>query len=183
MTRPEDTSKFIAYVLRHAPESIGLRLDAQGWAGIDALVAGAVAAGRVLTAAEVAQVVDSGTKKRYELSADGLRIRALQGHSTPQVNRSFEPVEPPPILFHGTAKRFLESIRVRGLLPGSRQHVHLSADEATAVQVGQRHGKAHVLKVEAGRMQALGHVFHRAENGVWLTAAVPPEFLLLLPPG
>jgi len=32
-------------------------------------------------------------------------------------------------------------------------------------------------------MQALGHVFHRAENGVWLTAAVPPEFLLLLPPG
>lgn len=183
MTTSEGTSKFIAYVLRHAPESIGLKLDAQGWAGIEALVAGAVAAGRELTAADVLQAVDSGTKKRYELSADGLSIRALQGHSTPQVSRSFEAIEPPALLFHGAATRFLVSIRAQGLLPGSRQHVHLSADEATAVQVGQRHGKVHVLKVESGRMHALGHVFHLAENGVWLTAAVPPEFLLLLPPG
>lgn len=179
---PEDASKFIAYILRHAPESIGLRLDAPGWAGIEALVAGAVAAGRDLTTADVLQAVASGAKKRYELSADGLSIRALQGHSTPQVSRSFEAIAPPPLLFHGTATRFLASIRAQGLLPGSRQHVHLSADEATAVLVGQRHGKAHVLRVDAGRMHAAGHVFHRAENGVWLTAAVPPEFLFL-PPG
>ncbi|SOD23498.1 putative RNA 2'-phosphotransferase [Variovorax sp. YR752] len=174
---PEDASKFIAYVLRHAPESIGLRLDMQGWAGIDALVMGAVAGGRDLTAADVLRVVDSGSKKRYELSPDGQRIRALQGHSTAQVSRSFETVVPPALLFHGTATRFLNAIREQGLLPGSRQHVHLSADEATAVQVGQRHGRAHVLKVDAGRMHALGHAFHRAENGVWLTGAVPPEFL------
>lgn len=175
---PEDVSKFIAYVLRHAPESIGLRLDAQGWAGIEALVAGAAAAGRDLTTADVVRAVNSGEKKRYELSTDGQHIRALQGHSTPQVSRSFEAVVPPSLLFHGTATRFLAAIREQGLLPGSRQHVHLSADETTAVQVGQRHGKAHVLKVDAGRMHSLGRVFHRAENGVWLTAAVPPEFLL-----
>ncbi len=174
---PEDTSKFIAYVLRHAPESVGLRLDTQGWASIDALVAGAAAAGRDLARADVLLAIDSGGKKRYELSADGQRIRAMQGHSTPQVSRSFEAVVPPAVLFHGTATRFLEAIRAQGLKPGSRQHVHLSADQATAVQVGQRHGKAHVLQVDAGRMHALGHAFHRAENGVWLTDAVPPEFL------
>jgi len=178
---PESASKFIAYVLRHAPESVGLRLDAEGWADIDALVAGAAAGGRDLARADVVQAVDSGTKKRYELSADGRRIRALQGHSTQQVSRGFEALAPPALLFHGTATRFLDAIRAHGLLPGARQHVHLSADEATAVQVGRRHGKAHVLVVDAGRMHALGHVFHRAENGVWLTAAVPPEFLLLLP--
>jgi putative RNA 2'-phosphotransferase len=174
---PEDTSKFMAYVLRHAPQSIGLRLDAEGWVDIDALVAGAVAEGRDMARADVVHAVDAGAKKRYELSADGQRIRALQGHSTPQVSRSFEAMTPPALLFHGTATRFLEAIRVQGLRPGSRQHVHLSADEATAVQVGQRHGKAHVLRVDAGRMHAMGHAFHRAENGVWLTAAVPPEFL------
>ncbi|NVM92576.1 putative RNA 2'-phosphotransferase [Variovorax sp. SG517] len=174
---PEDASKFIAYVLRHAPESVGLQLDAQGWADVAALVAGAAAAGRDLMTADVLQAVDSGAKKRFELSADRLRIRALQGHSTPQVSRSFEAIVPPPQLFHGTATRFLTSIRVQGLLPGARQHVHLSVDEATAVLVGRRHGKAHVLRVDAGRMHALGHVFHRAENGVWLTVAVPPEFL------
>lgn len=174
---PEDASKFIAYVLRHAPESIGLALDAEGWADIDALVAGAVASGRGLTRPDVVHATVSGAKKRYELSGDGQRIRALQGHSTPQVQRSFEPVVPPARLFHGTATRFLDAIRAQGLLPGTRQHVHLSADEATAVQVGQRHGKAHVLWVDAGRMHAMGHAFHRAENGVWLTQAVPPEFL------
>ena len=174
---PEDASKFIAYVLRHAPESIGLRLDAEGWADIDALVAGAVAAGRVLMRSDVVAAVDAGTKKRYALSADGQRIRALQGHSTPQVRRSFEALAPPALLFHGTATRFLDAIRAQGLKPGSRQHVHLSVDEATAVQVGQRHGKSHVLRVDAAGMHARGHAFHRAENGVWLTDAVPPEFL------
>ncbi|BEP37602.1 RNA 2'-phosphotransferase [Variovorax sp. V59] len=174
---PEDVSKFIAYVLRHAPESIGLRLDAEGWADIDALVTGSTTAGRDLTRPEVMQAATSGAKKRYELSDDGQRIRALQGHSTPQVSRSFDVLVPPAQLFHGTATRFLAVIREQGLVPGSRQHVHLSADEATAFQVGSRHGKAHVLRVDSGRMHALGHAFHRAENGVWLTETVPPEFL------
>lgn len=173
---PQDASKFIAYVLRHAPESIGLQLDAEGWADIDALVAGAIAGGRSLARADVVGAVTLGEKTRYELSGDGLRIRALQGHSTPQVKRSFDAVEPPARLFHGTATRFLDAIRVQGLRPGARQHVHLSADVDTAVRVGQRHGRAHVLVVDAGRMHALGHAFHLAENGVWLTEAVPPEF-------
>lgn len=179
---PEDASKFIAYVLRHAPESIGLRLDAEGWADIDALVAGAIANGRSLTRQGVVGAVTSAEKTRYELSGDGLRIRALQGHSTPQVKRSFDAVEPPAQLFHGTATRFLDAIRVQGLRPGSRQHVHLSADAVTAVRVGQRHGRAHVLVVDAERMHAIGHAFHLAENGVWLTNAVPPEFLSEIEP-
>jgi putative RNA 2'-phosphotransferase len=33
------TSKFLSLVLRHQPESIGLALDANGWADIDALIA------------------------------------------------------------------------------------------------------------------------------------------------
>ena len=156
---PEDVSKFIAYVLRHAPESVGLRLDAEGWADIDALVAGAVAGGRRLTRPDVVLASTSGAKKRYELSGDGQRIRALQGHSTPQVSRSFEAVVPPDRLFHGTATRFLDAIRAQGLLPGTRQHVHLSADEATAVLVGQRHGVepdvlVDVLNASSGRNNA-----------------------------
>jgi putative RNA 2'-phosphotransferase len=34
-----------------------------------------------------------------------------------------------------------------------------------------------VLEVRAGDMAESGHVFHRSENGVWLTAAVPAAFL------
>ena len=30
-----DTSKFLSYVLRHAPESIDLQLDSDGWGDVD----------------------------------------------------------------------------------------------------------------------------------------------------
>lgn len=73
--------------------------------------------------------------------------------------------------------RFLDAILTEGLRPGERHHVHLSEDTATATSVGQRYGKPVVLKVEALRMHQQGFVFFQAENGVWLTDQVPPEFL------
>ena len=35
-----ETSKFIALILRHKPEAIGITLDEHGWANVDELVAG-----------------------------------------------------------------------------------------------------------------------------------------------
>jgi putative RNA 2'-phosphotransferase len=40
-----------------------------------------------------------------------------------------------------------------------------------------RYGVPVVLVVDAARMHAQGFVFHQAENGLWLTASVPPAFL------
>jgi putative RNA 2'-phosphotransferase len=65
----------------------------------------------------------------------------------------------------------------QGLKPQSRQQVHLSLDEATALTVGRRHGKAIVLRVDAAAMHRAGHLFYVADNSVWLTDHVPPEFL------
>lgn len=172
-----EASKFLSYVLRHEPQAIGLCLDSEGWGSLDAVIAGATQQGCVLTRELVEQVVATSDKKRFELAADGQRIRAVQGHSTRSVDREFEPKQPPDILFHGTAARFLESIRSEGLKPGSRHYVHLSADEQTARAVGQRYGSPVVLTVEAGRMHAQGFVFHQAENGVWLVSNVPAEQL------
>jgi putative RNA 2'-phosphotransferase len=53
----------------------------------------------------------------------------------------------------------------------------LSAERDTALRVGQRRGRPVVLVVEAGRMHNDGRVFFRSENGVWLTEAVPSEYL------
>jgi putative RNA 2'-phosphotransferase len=122
-------------------------------------------------------VVDTSDKKRFAISPDGARIRAVQGHSTAEVAIAYEPMEPPEQLFHGTAIRFLASIRVEGLVAGSRHHVHLSPDAETATAVGRRHGQPAVLTVAAGSMHRQGFVFYRADNGVWLTKAVPPAFL------
>jgi putative RNA 2'-phosphotransferase len=169
-------SKFLSYVLRHGPDSIGLSLDASGWASVDELLARCAAAGKGIGRETLMNIVETDSKKRYTLSPDGLRIRAAQGHSI-VVDLAIEPAAPPGRLFHGTARRFLESIRREGLKPRSRRQVHLSADEVTARSVGQRHGSPVVLAVAAGEMQDRGYRFFRADNGVWLTDAVPPEFL------
>lgn len=171
------TSKFLSLVLRHKPEAIGLTLDDQGWAIVDELLALASQNGRPLTREGIARVVADNDKRRFALSPDGMKIRANQGHSV-AIDPGLSPVAPPDLLFHGTATRFLDAIRAQGLTPGSRLHVHLSADEATAVKVGQRHGRPTALTVRAGAMHAEGTVFYRSENGVWLTERVPAEYLV-----
>ena len=177
MSRLVQASKFLSFVLRHQPEAIGLALDAEGWGSVDELTAGAARQGRQLSRELIEQVVATNDKKRFELSADGRRIRAVQGHSTHVVQRQLEPMQPPDVLFHGTASRFVAAISREGLKPGSRHYVHLSANEQTARAVGLRYGLPEVLVVDAARMHAQGFVFHQAENGVWLTARVPPAFL------
>jgi len=173
---PIQLSKFLSFVLRHRPEAISLKLDAQGWAVIDDLIAKAGAAGTQLGRDELLHVVETSDKKRFSLSSDGLRIRAAQGHSV-SVELGLAPQAPPAVLYHGTASRFVEGIVAEGLKPQSRQKVHLSLDEITARQVGQRHGKPVIFKVDAARMHAQGFEFFVADNGVWLTDHVPSEFL------
>jgi len=172
-----DISKYLSYVLRHEPHAIGLTLDHEGWAEVDALIAGAQHAGKTLDLELIQAVVAGSDKKRFAISDDGLRIRAVQGHSTDTVAIQREAEVPPEFLYHGTATRFLDSILAEGLRPGERHHVHLSEDIPTAAAVGQRYGKPVVLKIEALRMHQQGFKFFQADNGVWLTELVPSVFL------
>ena len=169
-------SKFLSLVLRHEPERIGIALDANGWVAVDDLLAAAARTGKPISREQLDLVVATNDKKRFAFSPDGARIRASQGHSV-EVDLGLPPVVPPERLFHGTATRFLETIRAEGLRPQSRQHVHLSPDKETAVKVGQRHGKPVVLVVLAGAMHRDGNVFYRSDNRVWLTEAVPARYL------
>jgi putative RNA 2'-phosphotransferase len=172
-----NTSKFLSLILRHAPEKIGLALDTQGWADIGQLLAQAASHGRRLSREQLDDVVARDSKTRYAISDDGMRIRASQGHSLAAVDIDLPPATPPAMLYHGTASRFVDAIRAGGLLPGARNHVHLSSNHETAGAVGLRHGKPVVLAVDAAAMQAQGHVFYVSANGVWLTQAVPEGFI------
>jgi putative RNA 2'-phosphotransferase len=171
-------SKFLSFVLRHEPEAIGLTLDAEGWVAVEELLAAAARHGHSVTRGQLEEVVATNDKRRFSFSPDGRLIRANQGHSV-EVDLGLAPVEPPELLYHGTVERFLDSIREKGLLRGNRHHVHLSADRETAARVGQRRGRPVVLVVDSGRMHRAGHRFFRSENGVWLTEAVPADFLRL----
>lgn len=159
----------LSYLLRHAPHEAGVALELGGWVPLAPLLAHLG-----VTQEQVERVVALSDKRRFALA--GTRIRANQGHSVP-VDLELAPASPPAELYHGTTGGALPAIREQGLRAMSRHHVHLSPDRETARRVGARRGPPVVLTVEAGAMHAAGHVFYLSENGVWLTDAVPPDFI------
>jgi putative RNA 2'-phosphotransferase len=170
-------SRRMSLVLRHRPETAGLTLDANGWVPVGELL---TALG--ITRAELDLVVAHNDKSRFAVQTgpDGVeRIRASQGHSRRvAVDLDLPAATPPAELFHGTPRANLEAILRDGLRPRSRHHVHLSMDLPTAVTVGRRRSPdVVVFSVATGAMVAEGHVFHRSDNGVWLTAVVPSQHL------
>jgi len=91
----------------------------------------------------------------------------------------YQATTPPEVLYHGTAKRYVERIFSTGLEKRNRHHVHLSADRQTATTVGKRHGLPVILEIRAKAMSESGHSFYLSENGVWLTDHVPVQYLKL----
>ena len=164
-------SKFLSLVLRHKPEKIGIKLDEHGWAKVPEILMG-----MNLTMEDLEHIVDTDEKRRYSFNDGKTLIRANQGHSIP-VDLELEPQEPPEALYHGTVGQFLGAIRREGLQRQSRQYVHLSQDVETAAKVGSRRGKPVVLKIDSAGMHRDGYVFYRSANGVWLTDAVPPQYI------
>jgi len=168
-------SKLLSLVLRHRPELIGITLDGAGWASVPDLLDALRRFGEPLSREELTRLVETSDKKRFALDPETDRIRANQGHSV-AVDLALTAVEPPPVLYHGTALRFLESIQRQGLLKGERHQVHLHADRKLATAVGGRHGKPVILIVDAAALHKDGATFYVTDNGVWLTETVPPAY-------
>lgn len=174
-------SKFLSLLLRHKPETIGISLDSEGWTDIDILLQKAEETGNEFTQEQLLFVVENNDKKRFEISDDGKSIRAVQGHSNKAVSRNYTSKIPPDILYHGTIANFLPAIIKEGLTAQNRHHVHLSQDIDTAKKVGGRRGKPVVLMINSKQMYQDGFEFFQAENGVWLTLAVLPQYLEQIP--
>lgn len=171
-----ELGRFLSLLLRHRPEAAGIVLDSNGYADVEELLAGVNRTGRKIDRETLNRIVKENDKKRYHYNADGTKIRASQGHSLP-VNLSMTAKKPPDILYHGTAARFLDSIREKGIVKQTRQYVHLSETVETAKKVGRRHGVPVVLAVDACRMAQDGFPFFLSENGVWLCDFVPWRYI------
>lgn len=170
-----NTGKFIALILRHKPEVIGIHLDEHGWANVDELIAG-IAKTQEFNLEMLEEIVRTDNKQRYSFNDDKTKIRANQGHSIP-VDVELEQKTPPDVLWHGTGEKYVSSIEAEGLIPKTRLYVHLSSDLDTAIKVGSRHGKPVVYEVAAKKMQTDGYTFFQSVNGVWLTKQVPMKYL------
>jgi putative RNA 2'-phosphotransferase len=178
--RKTTVSKYLSKHLRHAPEDLGLILEPGGWVSVADLLAAAAANGFSISRDELQEVVRDNAKQRFAFDESGERIRANQGHSS-DVDLQLPPYPPPPVLFHGTPEALTETIMAEGLKKMARHHVHLSPDVETARKVGMRRGRPVIFAIDAAKMAADGYTFFVSANGVWLTDAVPPAYLRLLP--
>lgn len=169
-------SKFLNLVLRHQPETINIQLDENGWADIDDLIEKANKHGVQFDRETLNYVVDTNSKKRFAINKELNKIRASQGHSV-KIELGYDNQKPPVMLFHGTSEKSVDSILEKGLEKRSRQHVHLSSDYNTALEVGSRHGKPIVFEVFAEKMHSDNFQFFLSDNGVWLTDNVPPNYI------
>ena len=173
-------SKRLSWLLRHCQEP--LYIDPQGgWAPVETILQALSKKNRTVDRQMLETIVATDEKGRYSFDASGDRIRANQGHSIPGVIIEMEKPVPPEYLYHGTAGDFLPSIMEKGLLPMSRQYVHISPDYETAVRVGTRHGRNHggtaILEFAAGDFVRDGHDLWISANGIWQAKIVPPQYL------
>ena len=180
MSSLRDISKYICFVLRHHPEDIDISLDNHGWANVDELIAGiARSKDKEFNRETLEKIVREDNKQRYSFNSDGTKIRTNQGHSIP-VDVELEKKEPPEILYHGTAEKYVESINKSGLVSKHRLYVHLSNNIETATDVGSRHGKPVIYEVASREMYNDGYDFFISVNGIWLTKEVPIKYLRII---
>jgi putative RNA 2'-phosphotransferase len=172
----KNISKLLSLVLRHKPETLGISLSPQGWTNIDELILAINNNGTVLDRKLLDEIVADNDKQRFTYSADKFFIRANQGHSI-AVDWALKTKIPPQILFHGTATRFIKTIKRQGFIKMQRQHVHLSATKESAIKVGQRHGKPQLLCINTKKMIADGYHFYLSKNSVWLVEKVPAQYI------
>ena len=168
-------SRKLSYLLRHCRNPQYIVLNG-GWADVNEIIGVLKKRFPEVNREIIETIVAQDEKGRYSFNADGTKIRANQGHSIPGVVIEMERPEPPELLYHGTATRFLDSILRDGLMPMGRQYVHISPDFETAVKVGKRHGKPVVLVIDAKQFVADGNELYRSSNGVWQAKAVPPRY-------
>ena len=170
-------SKGISYALRHAPWEYELEMNEGGWVPVEQLLDALHRTEKWsnICEADLNEMIEKSEKKRYELA--GGKIRAFYGHSMPMKILK-EDKMPPNVLYHGTARRFLESIIKNGLLPQSRQYVHLSQDIETAENVGKRHDdKPCILIIDAKTAWNDGVKIYFGNEKVWLADAIPSRYI------
>lgn len=185
----QEFSKYLSYLLRHNPADVGLELLEDGWINTHKLIKAINDSDTnkyVVALYQIIDIVKNDNKQRYSFKSEDndeyAYIRANQGHSIKGLKINFKLVETPPeYLYHGTSDKAAQAILDSGaLVPMSRQMVHLSKDIETATNVGKRHGKVVIFRIDTEKAIEAGKRFYISENGVYLVDNLDSQLLELL---
>ncbi len=179
--RDVSLSKALTSVLRHNAPRAGLAIRTDGFCVVAEVLETDDLRLLDATLADVLRVVRYNPKQRFELleEAGELLIRAVQGHSIPQVRDelvlkplSVDDHDLPEVCVHGTKGRNLASILHHGLLAGgrggTRNHVHFQPFEPGDERVvsGVRDDCEIVIYIDLWQALADGVPFSMSRNNV-----------------
>lgn len=170
MSLNSDKSKRLAYLLRH---DHNCDFEIGGWRRLTDLCQL-----HSFTTEEIIDIVSNDNKGRFEFNSDKTKVRALYGHSV-EIDLLLQTQEPPIRLLHGTASKYIESIRNNGLNSKARQYVHLTEAKDLAIKTGSRHRKPVLLVIDSQAMSNDGYVFYKVSDGIWLTQYIPLKYIQL----
>lgn len=176
-------SKLLSLILRHKPEQFKLTLDNNGWVNINDLLSAinnktSEEKHTDITIENIIEIVDKNDKKRFQISDNGKKIRAVQGHSASlNIDVELKKCIPPPVLFHGTNDKALYSITQDGISKMNRHHVHLTDNVLVAIDSGRRKGKPVVLVIDTKRMVNDNIPFFVSLNGIFFTDHVDTKYI------
>lgn len=162
-------SKQLAYLLRHDKN---YDFEPGGWRRLSD-----ICQFHPFSLEEIIDIVSRDDKGRFEFNSGQTKVRALYGHSV-EVDLLLRRQQPPPLLLHGTALKYIDSIRSNGLKSKARRYVHLTEDRDLALKTGSRHGQVALLLINSQLMFNDGYDFYHTDNGMWLTPEVPVQYII-----
>ncbi|XP_023218634.1 tRNA 2'-phosphotransferase 1-like [Centruroides sculpturatus] len=177
-------SKRLSWLLRHAAEQQGLKMDDGGYVDVASILR--LKQFRRYTEVDIRNVVETNDKKRFSLREENgkLRIRANQGHSV-AVNEENLLTELgaddlPENVVHGTFLRNWNRIRQEGIRRMNRNHIHFSPGlpGEEGVISGIRKNCQVTILVDARKALEDGIKFYRSDNNVILSPGDQDGILL-----
>lgn len=169
-------SKQLSWLLRHGAKEVKIDIDDAGWVAIKDVLSYLS-----ITIQDLADVVDTDNKSRFEIKGD--KIRAAQGHSmldAEALEKTWEEYASDEPVWHGTNLNVVDQIMKEGILPGARSHVHL-AEELDST-VGKRANVAVMLKVDPIKVRQHGIKLFKSSNGVILARTIPTDCIVEVVP-
>lgn len=178
-----ELSRALSKTLRHAAKSQGIPQDNEGWCFIEDLLSRNPYKSRGTTYEGILEVIANDQKKRYELSEDGQKIRACQGHSVKFDVGLVELNEAPNVLIHGTSQEAWNNIRSQGLSRMKRLHIHLASGlpGENGVISGMRPSSPVRIYIDGAKLLSAGISLYKASNGAILcpgdgSGLIGPEY-------
>lgn len=166
-------SKTMSCILRHRAIDMNLNMDSSGRILLKDLLNTREMKKLNVTESIIKHIVDTNDKKRFSLEIiDGnLYIKANQGHSERFSNiiedeKLLTKITIPCKAVHGTNRESYQKIKISGLKPMGRMHVHFASENGVS---GIRKYSNVLIEIDMKKAMEDGIDFFRSDNGVILT--------------